>query len=246
MSVIITSNQPRHKEFARRICESIDIDLVIFEEKSKRPDPSLYEKEKIFFKKSVDWIPSCNFFQVENGLINSKRIKEIIQESSPDVIFVFGSSILKPRIFEIARVGCVNIHTGIVQFLRGVDSTFWAIHDEIPYAIGATVHFIDKGIDTGKIISQTRPELDLKDSVESIFLKVCQSGFDTLCENLDKITSGNTEGYMPEAKGKLYQTSDMSDEAILRVENSYQSTLDSYLKRKDFFDKRFKIIDGKD
>ena len=109
-----------------------------------------------------------------------KKIKRI----NPDICFGFGAPLLRRKIYSIPAEGCINIHTGLVEYYRGVDSSYWALYDENPEAIGATIHYIDDSIDGGSVIAQRNTEcLSITDSADDVFMKTCRTGFELLADN---------------------------------------------------------------
>ena len=41
---------------------------------------------------------------------------------------------------------------GISPYYRGTDCNFWALYDDNPHLVGATIHRITKGLDSGPIL----------------------------------------------------------------------------------------------
>ena len=41
---------------------------------------------------------------------------------------------------------------GLSPFYKGTDCNFWALYDNNPHLVGATIHYLTKGIDDGNII----------------------------------------------------------------------------------------------
>ncbi len=63
------------------------------------------------------------------------------------------NQIFKRNILDITPLGIINCHAGKLPFYRGRNILNWAlINDEKEF--GITVHYVDKGIDTGDIILQ--------------------------------------------------------------------------------------------
>src|SRR5689334_20336598 len=50
------------------------------------------------------------------------------------------------------RIGAVNLHNSYLPWNRGAHACTWAIVDRTP--AGATMHWMDEGIDTGDILYQ--------------------------------------------------------------------------------------------
>ena len=41
---------------------------------------------------------------------------------------------------------------GISPYYRGTDCNFWALYDNNPHLVGATIHLLSKGLDSGPIL----------------------------------------------------------------------------------------------
>ena len=76
-----------------------------------------------------------------------------------DLFIVFGSSYLKGWLvnFLIDRKA-INIHMGISPYYRGSSCNFWALYDNKPSYVGATIHTLSKGLDNGDIIFHCLPK----------------------------------------------------------------------------------------
>ena len=225
-SIIITSTHPRHKYYASMLCKNINIDYIIWEDKPVS-SKKLNDKEKIKFKEFLKF--KCPQIKLQKGEVNNSDTLNLIKKINPDIIFVFGSSLLKPKLFNLAKYGCINIHTGLVQHFRGVDSSFWAIHDEQPEAIGATLHFINNTIDAGDIIDQRQVNLSLNDDLDDLFLKSCKCGFDMLLDNLNNIKNKNVTTKKLSKWGKLYTLKDMNKKAKQLTQKKLPNVLKTYL-----------------
>ena len=72
----------------------------------------------------------------------------------PDVICVACfPMILPPALLALPPLGCLNLHPSLLPRYRGPAPLFWQFHaGEIQ--TGVTVHFIDRGVDTGDIALQ--------------------------------------------------------------------------------------------
>lgn len=58
-------------------------------------------------------------------------------------------AIIKDNILSLATP--LNIHPGILPYFRGLDPVLWSVDKGEP--VGATVHIMDSGIDTGPILN---------------------------------------------------------------------------------------------
>jgi methionyl-tRNA formyltransferase len=114
-----------------------------------------------------------------------------IKELKPDVIVVFSmSQLLKEKIFNIPRYGTINLHPSFLPDYRGPNPDFWQYHD-MEMTPGATVHYIDKGEDTGDVIFQERVHVPLgTKSPQRLDLLIGEVGVSLILKVLEAIQSG--------------------------------------------------------
>ena len=91
--------------------------------------------------------------------INDLSVIEVLRQANPELVVVLGTSIIKEPV--LAAAPCfVNLHAGITPLYRGSHGQFWAVLNRDFDNLGTTLHFVDKGIDTGAILKQGRFEFD--------------------------------------------------------------------------------------
>jgi methionyl-tRNA formyltransferase len=123
--------------------------------------------------------------------INDAGCVEFIQERSPDILAVCGTTVLKPATFTLTPKGAVNIHTGITPEYRSADPIFWALYRGEPEKVGVTIHYIDKGIDTGAIIQQQTVPVYANDSLGTIYVRCVRKGAELYSTALADIANGS-------------------------------------------------------
>ena len=70
-----------------------------------------------------------------------------------DIYLVYGSSYIKGELIDfLVEQKAVNIHMGISPYYRGTDCNFWALYDNNPHLVGATIHILSKGLDSGPML----------------------------------------------------------------------------------------------
>jgi methionyl-tRNA formyltransferase len=98
------------------------------------------------------------YFYMTNSSI---ELESFVKTLSPDLIVVYVmSQLLKENIFTIPRYGSINLHPSLLPKYRGPNPCFWSYYNMDKIG-GVTVHFIDKGEDTGDIIYQQEYEIPL-------------------------------------------------------------------------------------
>ena len=79
---------------------------------------------------------------------------------APDLGVVFAAYRLKPSVFTIPRLGCLNLHLGLAPEFRGSSPAFYEMLEGVP-TVGVTIHRIDEELDSGPIITQESFPIDL-------------------------------------------------------------------------------------
>jgi methionyl-tRNA formyltransferase len=102
----------------------------------------------------------------------------------------------------------VNLHGGLSPEYRGADCTFWALHNGEPDKVGCTLHFIDAGIDTGRLIAHVRPPVLPADDELTLFWRAVKESAEAYAELLERLGRGESLGAPQAGKGRLYQVKD--------------------------------------
>lgn len=96
--------------------------------------------------------------------VNSAECISLFQKIKPELVIVSGTRIISKEVLKATPVKFVNIHAGITPKYRNVHGGYWAIANNDMENCGVTVHLVDAGIDTGKIIYQEKISVTLKDN----------------------------------------------------------------------------------
>jgi methionyl-tRNA formyltransferase len=145
---------------------------------------------------------------VEVPHINDPRVAALAERLRPDVIAVFGTSLIRSPLLGMGRLGMVNLHGGLSPEYRGADCTFWALYNGEPDKIGCTLHFIDEGIDTGRLVAHVRPPVRPGDDELTLFWRAVKESAPVFGELLERLGRGEGLGVRQAGKGRLYQVKD--------------------------------------
>lgn len=128
-----------------------------------------------------DWAAESGAFCKEDG-----KLCEEMRGSS--FISVFYNRILSAKEIDMFRL-CLNVHNSPLPAYRGVQSIRRALQNgEVIH--GITVHHIDTGVDTGKVIAQTTyPIWPGLDSVRDVYARANRHGMLLLDDLLPRIES---------------------------------------------------------
>lgn len=116
--------------------------------------------------------------------------KQELEKDPPDLILVFGTGLIPSYVTEIAKLECINIHTGLSPHYRGQNCTHFPIINEDFENIGVTVHLVRKAIDGGEILVQRRPTISPGDNEFTLIKKNERLGAEIYAEILLRMSAG--------------------------------------------------------
>ena len=140
--------------------------------------------------------------------INHPDVVALEGRLQPDVIAVFGTSLIHGPLLSSGRLGIFNLHGGLSPKYRGADCTFWALFNGEPDQVGCTLHRIDNGIDTGTLIAHICPEVGDGDSELTLFWRGVRDSAEVYAEMLERLARGERVGEPQREWGRLYQVKD--------------------------------------
>jgi peptidoglycan/xylan/chitin deacetylase (PgdA/CDA1 family) len=133
------------------------------------------------------------------GNLNGANAARVLSESGADLGIVLGTRILKSSTFGVPRMGCINLHKGKVPEYRGMPPGFWELYDGASSA-GVTVHFVDKGLDTGDIVATGTVPILETDTPETLLQKLHDEGARLIASAVSTIRDGKVS---PQPQVKL-------------------------------------------
>jgi folate-dependent phosphoribosylglycinamide formyltransferase PurN/peptidoglycan/xylan/chitin deacetylase (PgdA/CDA1 family) len=126
------------------------------------------------------------------GNLNHDQAIRVLRESKSDLGIVLGTRILKSTTFSIPRLGCINLHKGKVPEYRGMPPAFWELYDGASSA-GVTIHFVDKGLDTGDIVASGSIPILNFDTPDTLLEKLNEEGNRLLALAVSLIRDGRAQ-----------------------------------------------------
>ncbi len=119
--------------------------------------------------------------------INAAEWLEWFASLQPDVILSLSASqILGSKLLSLPTYGAINVHGGPLPFYRGLMPSFWMLLNGEKEA-GVTVHWIEKGIDTGPILLQERFQILPADTQHTLILRSKQISARLAMQALDLV-----------------------------------------------------------
>jgi methionyl-tRNA formyltransferase len=239
--MILCGRSPRHLYVANALCEAADVLAIVQESggewsarkvlRTLRPD-NLYRKVWRWLRDRRRYYgnPEAQFFFATTapGLKHPELIREVphinhpdvvrlADELKPDLIAVFGTSLIRGKLLQKGRLGMVNLHGGLSPEYRGADCTFWALYNGEPEKIGCTLHYIDAGIDTGRLIAHVCPEIFPTDTELTLFWRSVKESATVYAELMQRLAQGENPGASQQGRGRLYQVKQRGLRQEMRV-----------------------------
>ena len=101
---------------------------------------------------------------------NSKKFREELMKIQPDIIINQSQNIIKKELLDIPTIGVINRHNALLPKNRGRLTPFWVIFKE-EKETGVSIHFVEEGLDSGKIIVQKKYRVEKNDNFNSLVKK---------------------------------------------------------------------------
>jgi len=227
--MVLCGRSPRHLYVANALCRAGDVQAIVQETgtdlswkkllKTVRPDNFLRKawrwlrdrrryrgqgEARFFFGDRAPALDRPDLVR-EVPHINHPDVVAMARRLQPDLIAVFGTSLIRGELLKQGRLGIANLHGGLSPEYRGADCTFWALYNGEPEKVGCTLHWIDAGIDTGGLIAHVSPEVRPDDDELTLFWRAVHTSAGVFAELVQRLAAGERFGQTQPHKGRLYQ-----------------------------------------
>ena len=119
-----------------------------------------------------------------------QKLATELSRLKPSLIVSAGfMKILGPVVLRFHQGKIINTHPSLLPAFPGAH----AVRDALAAGAvetGATIHFIDKGVDTGEIISQVRVKVEPGDTQDSLHERIKQAERELLVATVSEIANG--------------------------------------------------------
>lgn len=135
----------------------------------------------------------------ENRAAFNEKLLERVNSYEPDLIVLAGFLVvIPPEMIAAYRNRMINIHPSLIPAFCGTGYYGLKVHEAAlargVKVVGATVHFVDEGTDTGPILLQKAVEVENGDTPEILQRRVMeQAEWKILPQAIDLIANGRVE-----------------------------------------------------
>lgn len=110
----------------------------------------------------------CSEADTKNRETFDREIVSLLTPYKPDFIILAGyRRIVSPYFVKCFPDGIINIHPADSRKFHGLNGYQWAFNNQLKKTT-ITVHYVDDGVDTGEIISQTEVDISSAGSLEEV------------------------------------------------------------------------------
>ena len=146
-------------------------------------------QDGIFFPSLLQRARKYNIPTLQPEKLNANEVLNTAHRLNPDLVLSLqNNKIFGEKWLELLenRLGIVNVHYAPLPKYGGYWPEMWAIwNGEKKFAV--TMHYVEKGLDTGPIIAQKWFDIDALENRLSLYKKSTDQCFSMLIDNLGKI-----------------------------------------------------------
>ena len=119
---------------------------------------NVIQSEKNIFGDIAFMPRNVRTLSIKSGDINKIARNQLSEALNSDFYVIFGASYIKGWLIDfLIKHRAVNIHMGLSPYYRGSSCNLWALYDNNPNYVGATIHLLSKGLDSGDILFHCVP-----------------------------------------------------------------------------------------
>lgn len=256
-AIVLTSTMRRHHYVANTLAGRLDVAGVWEEPKAFEPmqyagspeEAAIIARhfeardlsEHAYFA-AHDRVPAPARRVEPNGC-NAPDEIEAMRRLAPDVVLVFGTGLLRQPLIDAFAGRILNIHLGLSPYYRGAGTNFWPLVNGEPEFCGATIHFLDAGVDTGPIIAHVRPEIRSGDGPHDIGNKTIVAAAEALAVAAVAHARTPLRGVEQSGGGRVYRRKDFSAASVERLYANFAGgMIDEYLRNRPARDARLSLV----
>ena len=122
--------------------------------------------------------------------INDDQVVDHLRSRAADLVLVNGTRIIRAPVLRATDAPIINTHVGITPHYRGVHGGYWSLWNNDRENFGVTLHCVDEGVDTGRILAKHKIAPEPTDNFASYPLLQQAASFGGLEDLLEAIRKG--------------------------------------------------------
>ena len=264
---ILTSTDVRHRYFVNAIAARHTVVAVGYQDTGYRPADSAVQsvdaetaeavrrhfserdhQERVYFghnaEPRVD-SEACRVIGLDTKTLNSDRTAKFLKQSGVDLLVVYGTGLIKPPLLTCFAGRLINMHLGLSPYYRGTATNFYPLLNEEPEFVGATIHMIDAGIDTGPILHHARPDITADDMPHTLGCKAILAGIEKVSQAITEFAAGTHVAVpqWPVENAKVYLRKQYHPSQVVRLYELIEVGLFAkYVERKERIQDSMRLV----
>jgi folate-dependent phosphoribosylglycinamide formyltransferase PurN len=231
--LLLTGDAARHRFAARALAEATGLVGVLCEAKAAAPaEAGLPPGDADVLRRHFDertrvetrllgedsgW-PGDEAQHVARGGVNSAEVLAWVESRRPDVVVLYGTSVVKDPTLGRFAGRLVNLHLGLSPYYRGSGTNFWPLVRAQPECVGATIHLADAQVDAGAILAQVRPSAASEDRAHELGTKTLIAAVACLPVVLHGWLTGRVRPARQDlSQGHVFRRRDFDADAVRRL-----------------------------
>ena len=156
------------------------------------------------------------------ALRDTQSVETILGLNADIGVSAYFGYLIGPEMLKALPKGCVNVHPSMLPFNRGAYPNVWTIVDRTP--AGATIHFVEEGVDTGDIIAQMEVSVEPTDTGQSLYRKLERASLELFKSTWPLIATGtNTRIPQSEGEGTHHRVKDVERIDEIDLDGTYKA-----------------------
>jgi folate-dependent phosphoribosylglycinamide formyltransferase PurN len=238
---ILTSIETRHRYFANALQAACEVSAICYQETGYVPastaaaeiDDSTAacvkhhfeerrRQEEIYFSHNAGPVPEGSDIgvrRVDKLTLNTPATLQFLRNHGVEAVVVYGTGLIKEPLLSHYAGRLINMHLGLSPYYRGTATNFYPLLNDEPEYVGATIHAIDAGIDSGPIYRHARPDITADDMPHTAGNKAILAGIEAMLKTLREMEAG-TLAAVPQWKPenpRLYLRKDYHPRQVVQL-----------------------------
>lgn len=195
-------------EWLRRQGETL-AGLVVHPEQRRRFGPEILAAARLGPEQIFD-----------GSQLDRPEVLAAIADLRPDIgVSAYFGYILRQSLLDLLPAGCVNIHPALLPYNRGANPNVWSIVEGTP--AGVTIHYIDRGVDTGDLISQREVAVEPVDTGATLYARLEAASLELFAETWPQLRAGTAPRMPQPSGGTLHRARDVARIDAIDLDRSY-------------------------
>ncbi|MEK4484806.1 formyltransferase family protein [Psychrobacillus sp. FSL H8-0484] len=147
------------------------------------------------------------------NIIDKIQPEEVLKEDFEFIVSYGYRYIIPINLVDYYKDRIINLHISYLPWNKGADPNLWSVIEDTPK--GVTVHYIDKGLDTGDIIAQKKIVFESYETLFSSYQKLTFEIEKLFIQVWPLIRQGKNTRTKQVGKGSYHRLKDKEDYAYL-------------------------------